>query len=186
MKLTDIEFRLIERLQDDFHPLADIQDGIPKTSMYRAVRGLLERGLLEKKGHAYRATEFGLGLIRRNTDSPGPDPLDEYCPFLTRTPTPVHRAVLELMLPAWVARTHRIGPQSQFSFFLFGPSLRWKTWLARLFAHLIGEDWEKTHWFDTAAERNRTLRDMQREHEYSRRGDKPTLVFEPIDRGSDV
>jgi len=52
------------------------------------------------------------------------------------------------------------------------------------FANLVGDDWKKLHWFATAAERDTTLQDMQREHEYSRRGDKPTLVFERIDRGT--
>jgi hypothetical protein len=51
------------------------------------------------------------------------------------------------------------------------------------FANLVGEDWEKTHWFTTPAARDRAFSEMQREHEYSRRGDKPTLIFEPIGQG---
>lgn len=51
------------------------------------------------------------------------------------------------------------------------------------FADLVGGDWEKTHWFSSAPERDRCLRDMQREHEYSRRGDKPSLNFAPVSRG---
>ena len=50
------------------------------------------------------------------------------------------------------------------------------------FASLVGKDWETTHWFDTEKERDRALRDMSREHEYSRRGDKPTLRYETINR----
>ena len=46
------------------------------------------------------------------------------------------------------------------------------------FARLVGNDWQKTHWYATAAERDRALLDMSREHEYSRIGDRPTLVFE--------
>lgn len=51
------------------------------------------------------------------------------------------------------------------------------------FANLVGSDWENTHWFATPSARDRAMREMQREHEYSRRGDKPTLIFEPISRG---
>ena len=51
------------------------------------------------------------------------------------------------------------------------------------FANLVGDDWEKTHWFSTQTARDRAMREMQREHEYSRRGDKPTLIFEPINQG---
>lgn len=47
---------------------------------------------------------------------------------------------------------------------------------------LIGADFERMHWFGSRAERDRALSDMASEHLYSRRGDKPTLTFEPIDR----
>jgi hypothetical protein len=50
------------------------------------------------------------------------------------------------------------------------------------FAPLLGTDWERLHWFATAAERDRALRDMAAEHLYSRRGDRPTLRFEAVDR----
>jgi hypothetical protein len=46
------------------------------------------------------------------------------------------------------------------------------------FARLVGSDWQKTHWYATAAERDLALLDMAREHEYSRIGDRPTLLFE--------
>jgi hypothetical protein len=50
------------------------------------------------------------------------------------------------------------------------------------FSRLLGTDWEHTQWFATAAERDRVLRDMAGEHLYSRRGDRPTLRFEPVDK----
>ena len=49
------------------------------------------------------------------------------------------------------------------------------------FARLVGNDWQKTHWYATAAERDRALQDMARRHEYSRIGDQPTLVFEKVE-----
>ena len=49
------------------------------------------------------------------------------------------------------------------------------------FAKLLGADWQKTHWFFTAAERDRVLEDMARKHEYSRIGDQPALVFEKVE-----
>ena len=49
------------------------------------------------------------------------------------------------------------------------------------FTRLIGADWERFHWFDTAEERDRALRDMASEHLYSRRGDRPRLVFEAVE-----
>jgi hypothetical protein len=47
---------------------------------------------------------------------------------------------------------------------------------------LLGGDLERTHWFATPIERDRALVDMAGEHLYSRRGDRPTLRFEPVDR----
>ena len=48
------------------------------------------------------------------------------------------------------------------------------------FARLLGTDWEKFHWYATEAERDRALADMAGEHLYSRRGDRPTLIFERV------
>lgn len=47
---------------------------------------------------------------------------------------------------------------------------------------VLGGDFERTHWFRTRTERDRALADMADEHLYSRRGDRPTLRFEPVER----
>ncbi len=49
------------------------------------------------------------------------------------------------------------------------------------FAPVLGTDWQYMHWFRTAEERDRALRDMASEHLYSRKGDRPTLNFERVD-----
>jgi len=50
------------------------------------------------------------------------------------------------------------------------------------FTRILGADWERTHWYATAEERDRALADMASEHLYSRRGDRPTVRFEAIER----
>jgi len=50
------------------------------------------------------------------------------------------------------------------------------------FAKLLGTDWQKTHWFFTAVDRDRALDDMSRKHEYSRIGDQPALKFEKVEK----
>jgi hypothetical protein len=50
------------------------------------------------------------------------------------------------------------------------------------FARVLGTGWHREHWYATAAERDAALEDMASEHLYSRRGDKPTLIYEPIER----
>lgn len=49
------------------------------------------------------------------------------------------------------------------------------------FRKLLGQDWHKTHWFATAAERDAALADMSREHDYSRPGDSPALRFDKVE-----
>jgi hypothetical protein len=48
--------------------------------------------------------------------------------------------------------------------------------------HLLAGDWEKTHWYATAAERDTALAEMAARHPWSRIGDRPNLVFDAIDR----
>lgn len=48
------------------------------------------------------------------------------------------------------------------------------------FRKLLGEDWSRTHWYESAAERDAALAEMSRKHEYSRSGDRPALVFEKV------
>ncbi|TLY55060.1 MAG: hypothetical protein E6K51_10475 [Gammaproteobacteria bacterium] len=46
------------------------------------------------------------------------------------------------------------------------------------FRKLLGPDWQRQHWYPTAAERDAALEG----HEYSRAGDKPALVFQKIEK----
>jgi hypothetical protein len=50
------------------------------------------------------------------------------------------------------------------------------------FRKLLGPDWNRTHWFETAAERDSAMNDMSRKHEYSRAGDQPALVFGKVEK----
>ena len=53
------------------------------------------------------------------------------------------------------------------------------------FRKLLGADWHRIHWFETAAERDARLLDMSRKHEYSRPGDRPALVYDKVERLAD-
>ena len=50
------------------------------------------------------------------------------------------------------------------------------------FARLLGTDWQREYWYATREERDYALGEMSCEHLYSRAGDKPTLIYEPIER----
>lgn len=47
--------------------------------------------------------------------------------------------------------------------------------------NLLGDDWEKEHWFATRAERDRALGQMGARYVYFRAGDRPTVEFETVD-----
>ncbi|HUY83388.1 MAG TPA: hypothetical protein VMU86_02345 [Steroidobacteraceae bacterium] len=49
------------------------------------------------------------------------------------------------------------------------------------FSKLLGEDWRRVHWYASATGRDRALADMASEHEYSRVGDTPALLFEKVE-----
>jgi hypothetical protein len=51
------------------------------------------------------------------------------------------------------------------------------------FTRLVGADWQKLHWFATERERDEALADMAARHRYSRRGDEPSVVYEPVTEG---
>ena len=50
------------------------------------------------------------------------------------------------------------------------------------FRNLVGTDWQKEHWFATAAERDGALAQMSGRYAYFRPGDEPALDFEKLDR----
>jgi hypothetical protein len=49
------------------------------------------------------------------------------------------------------------------------------------FRHLVGDEWQKEHWFATRTERDAALAEMCGRYLYFRPGDAPTLDFEKID-----
>ena len=50
------------------------------------------------------------------------------------------------------------------------------------FQRLLGEDWEKLHWYASEVERDAAYEQMDERHGYYRRTDNPTQVLEKIKR----
>ena len=50
------------------------------------------------------------------------------------------------------------------------------------FRKLLGSEWHRLHWFATPQERDAALAEMSRRHEYSRQGDRPSLLFEKVEK----
>jgi len=49
------------------------------------------------------------------------------------------------------------------------------------FRKIMGAEWHREHWYATATERDAALTEMSRKHEYSRAGDKPSLLFDKVE-----
>ena len=47
--------------------------------------------------------------------------------------------------------------------------------------HLLGDDWNSTRWFESAAERDAALVEMKNHPRYYRIGDAPSIILEKID-----
>ena len=47
---------------------------------------------------------------------------------------------------------------------------------------VIGDDWERTHWYTSEAERDAAFEQMAQRHGYYRKTDTPTQVLEKISR----
>ena len=47
---------------------------------------------------------------------------------------------------------------------------------------VLGNDWQKEHWFASREERASALADMGQRHAYSRIGDTPSIVLTSIER----
>ncbi len=50
------------------------------------------------------------------------------------------------------------------------------------FSKILGDDWERVHWYATEVERDKAFDHMARRHEYSRTTDLPTQILEKIFR----
>ena len=50
--------------------------------------------------------------------------------------------------------------------------------------NLLGDDWEKLHWYPTAEERDAAYHQMAIRHGYYRKSDNPTQILEKVDRQS--
>lgn len=49
---------------------------------------------------------------------------------------------------------------------------------------ILGDDWERLHWYADAAERDRAFTAMASRHGYYRNTDSPTQVLEKVDRNA--
>lgn len=74
-------------------------------------------------------------------------------------------------------RTHTAPPEARFG-------LRMRLPAGDTFGEILGEQWEKTHWFSSEDAREAAMRELRKQHPYYRLGDRPTLILEKINRST--
>ena len=131
---------IFEHCLNDFRPVAVLKGPIPSGSLYRHVGRLVKLAWLEKQGALYRVSEAGRRQLAGTTSGMRWDTLAETYPPLALVPTPVHQALIELILAAVVARQHEIRPDRRPFFVAYGATLRFKTSAGRFVCHALGLD----------------------------------------------
>jgi len=135
-----IDRQILEFSLDGFRPLKPLARSIPSGTLYRHVSRLVRLAWLKKEGNLYWTTEAGRHQLAEVASGQQWDALTQAYPPLGQVPTPVHRALIELIWAAIVTRQHELRPDRHPFFVAFGSTLRWKTSLARFLCHAVGLD----------------------------------------------
>ncbi len=159
--------QILEFCLDEFRPLKPLTRTIPRGTLYRHGNRLVRLAWLTKEGNLYRTTDAGRQQLVAVTSGQSWDTLAQIYPPLALVPTSVHRALIELIWAAMVARQHEIRPDRHPFFVAFGSTLRWKTSLGRFVCHAVGLD-PAVQVVDSGSEAGRSLT--------FRRGSDGTLV----------
>jgi uncharacterized protein YoxC len=138
--INAIDYQILEFCLDGLRPLKALTRSIPSGTLYRHVKRLIRLAWLEKEGNLYRTTAAGRHQLAAVVSGQSWDTLTQVYPPLGLVPTPVHRALIELILADIVARQHEFRPDRHPFFVAFGPTLRWKTSLGRFVCHALGLD----------------------------------------------
>jgi hypothetical protein len=160
---------VLERCQAGFQPMTPLKGQIPSGTLYRHVGRLVALGWLEKQGRLYRTTAAGQRQLAMATRTRSWAALEITYPPLAVVPTPTHRAAIELMFAAVVARQHETRPDRQPYFVAFGSTLHWKTSLGIFVCHALGLD-PSLHIVDCGTETGKSVA--------VRRGSTGATVFE--------
>lgn len=154
--MNPIDRAILEFCQDDFRPLKPLQERIPSATVYRHIKRLVRLAWLEKEGGLYRTTAAGLRQLAEAQSGRQWDGVEQIYPPLGLVPTPVHRAMIELILAAVVARQHGPRPDRHPFFVCVGGTLHWKTSMGIFLCHALAID-PALHVVDCGSETGKSL-----------------------------
>ena len=138
--MNPIDHAILELCLDDFHALRSLRDRVAQGTLYRHVLRLVNLGWLQKQGTLYRTTEAGGRQLIEAQSQRLWDGVATHYPPLRLIPTPVHRALAELILAAVAIRRQGTRPDRHPFFVCAGGTLRWKTSLGLFLCRALGLD----------------------------------------------
>ncbi len=164
-----IDRAVLEHCHEGFQAVALLKGQIPAGTLYRHVGRLVTLGWLEKHGRLYRTTAAGRREVNAAAGARSGTALEIAYPPLALIPTPTHRAAIELIFAAIIARQPEIRPDRPPYFRAFGGTLHWKTSLGLFVCYALGLD-PSRHVIDCGTETGKSVA--------IRRGSTGTTVFE--------
>src|SRR6476660_2614193 len=180
-QLRDLDRVILQYCQEAFVLLQALLQHVARGTLYRHVVKLVAAGLLAKRGRTYGTTEEGKRRLAELASHFDWDVWIRIYPPMQYVPTPQHRAVIELMTAAVVARQADGEEDHHPSFGLMGPTLAWKTSAAKFACHLLGVAPVETI-IDLTTETGRSLfvRRDGKGHWTSKRAllDGPLIIFD--------
>jgi hypothetical protein len=147
---------ILEYCTGDFRALRPLTEQMPAGSLYRHAKRLVALRWLQKEGALYQTTAAGLRQLVALRGGRPWDTFERSYPPLSLVPTRVHRALIELILAALVARRHESRPDRHPFFVAVGSTLHWKTSLGLFVCYALGVD-PNVHVVDCASESGKSL-----------------------------
>lgn len=136
--IKDLDRAIMQHCQQEAVPLQELLNYVPRGTLYRHVLKLVAAGLLVKRGRTYCTTEEGKRRLAELDSNFDWDVWNRIYPPIQYVPTRQHRAVIELVTAAVVARQADGQEDHHPGFGLMGQTLAWKTTAAKFECHLLG------------------------------------------------
>jgi hypothetical protein len=125
--MTTTDWAILEFLSAHPQPIRDVLAEYPKATVYARLRSLKAKGFVAKRGTRYLLTAAGLQAKAQHQGALVLEGLSDIYPPLRQTPSPQHRAVIELAIGALVVRRLTDQEEHHPGFLLVGPPMTWKT-----------------------------------------------------------
>ena len=153
--MTPIDRAILEFCATDFRRLKDLRAEYPGGTLYRHAKRLIKMGWLERQGPLYRTTNAGRRNLVEHQEGRW-NQLEQFYSPLALIPTEEHRALVELILAAVMARQHPTRGDRHPFFVCSGNTFHWKTTLGVFVCLALGLD-PAVHVVDCGSESGKSL-----------------------------